>query len=54
MIRRQRLWVEATERRLGVIIRTIASIKEIKMMGLGSKIERSIQQLRRDEVRMAR
>ncbi|RAK97248.1 P-loop containing nucleoside triphosphate hydrolase protein [Aspergillus ibericus CBS 121593] len=54
MIRRQRSWVEATERRLGVIIRTIASIKEIKMMGLGSKMEGMIQQLRREEVRMAR
>ncbi|PYI08532.1 P-loop containing nucleoside triphosphate hydrolase protein [Aspergillus sclerotiicarbonarius CBS 121057] len=54
MIRRQRSWVEATERRLGVIIRTIASIKEIKMMGLGSKMEWTIQQLRREEVRMAR
>ncbi|PWY89417.1 P-loop containing nucleoside triphosphate hydrolase protein [Aspergillus sclerotioniger CBS 115572] len=54
MIRRQRSWVEATERRLGVIIRTISSIKEIKMMGLGSRMEQSIQQLRRDEVRMAR
>lgn len=50
LVRRQIAWIEATEKRLGIIVNTVATIKGIKMMGLTAHVQDVISSLRVEEV----
>lgn len=52
--KRQKLWLEAVEARLKPTIRILGCMKEVKMYGIGDKIERTLQSLRINELKIAR
>ena len=50
----QAIWMEATQRRVGMIINVIFSMKSIKFLGLTEKMEEIVESLRAIELRSAR
>ena len=52
--KRETVWLAAIERRLKLTIQAIRSIKEVKMLGLEKLVESTINDLRIDEVKIAR
>ncbi|KAI1139479.1 P-loop containing nucleoside triphosphate hydrolase protein [Hypoxylon sp. FL0543] len=50
---RQKAWMEKIQRRVGLTASVIGQMKHLKISGLASPVEQSIQSMRVDELRMA-
>lgn len=48
--KRQKAWLESTQRRINFTSEILGSMKNVKMLGLTSQISNNIQQLREDEI----
>lgn len=52
--KRQKAWLESTQRRINFTSEILGSMKNVKMLGLTSQMSHNIQQLREDEIAVSK
>lgn len=50
---KQKAWSQATQKRIAMTSSMLGSVKSLKMMGLSETVENSIQEQRREEIRVS-